>query len=83
MAPLVLTARWRRIAKAQLKAEPPCGMCLLKLTPATVCDHMKPHRGDPDLFWNGERQSLCKPHQSSTKQRQENRGYVVGSDTAG
>jgi hypothetical protein len=55
------TARWRQIAKHQLKAEPLCRNCLAagRITAATVCDHIEPHRGDPDKFWNGPFQSLC------------------------
>lgn len=34
-------------------------------TLATVADHIVPHRGDPDLFWNGDLQSLCKDHHDS------------------
>ncbi len=55
------TARWQRIAKHQLKNEPLCANCLKhgRITAATVCDHVEPHRGDPDKFWNGPFQSLC------------------------
>lgn len=55
------TTAWRKKAKAQLLDEPLCAYCLRegRITPATVADHVKPHRGDPDLFWNGELQSLC------------------------
>lgn len=29
---------------------------------ATEVDHVRPHRGDPDLFWDADNlQSLCKP----------------------
>jgi len=32
-----------------------------KLTPATVVDHIVPHRGDPILFWDEKNwQPLCK-----------------------
>lgn len=44
------------------------------ITAARVCDHVVPHRGDVDLFWNGERQSLCKTHHDRTKQREERAG---------
>jgi hypothetical protein len=79
------TARWRNIAREQFEKEPLCRKCLAQgaLTPATVCDHVKQHHGDPDLFWNGERQSLCDTHHSSTKQREEKRGYAIGSDAGG
>jgi 5-methylcytosine-specific restriction protein A len=76
-------ARWRRIAKAQLAAEPLCAMCLAQqlVTPATVCDHVDKHNGDPELFWHGKRQSLCATHHNSAKQREEHgRGQAVGVD---
>lgn len=30
------------------------------VTPATVADHVVPHKGNEELFWCGEVQSLCK-----------------------
>lgn len=50
-------------------------MCLREdiVTTATVCDHIDPHRGNPERFWNGPFQSLCKPHHDSAKQQAENR----------
>jgi 5-methylcytosine-specific restriction protein A len=79
------TARWQRIRAAQLAAEPLCRMCLAigRITPATVCDHVDPHRGDPAKFWTGPYQSLCDTHHSSDKQRIERGGKprpVIGED---
>lgn len=73
---LYWTARWRKIAKAQLDEHPLCIMCEGEgvIERATVCDHVVPHRGDVDLFWNGERQSLCKDHHDRAKQREERAG---------
>ena len=70
---LSLMAALRRL---QLQAEPLCRMCrdLGKLTPATTCDHVNPHRGDVEAFWSGPFQSLCTPCHSSTKQRSEGMG---------
>lgn len=58
---LYWTQRWRRLAKAQLADEPLCANCLKhgRITAATVCDHVEPHRGDEDKFWSGPFQSLC------------------------
>lgn len=55
------TSAWRKKAKAQLAAEPLCANCLKhgRITAATVADHPIPHRGNYDLFWNQELQSLC------------------------
>ena len=70
------TQRWRAKARAQLRAQPCCAECAKRgmVTVATVCDHVIPHRGDPDLFWQGEVQSLCATCHSSTKQAEERRG---------
>ncbi len=42
-----------------------------RLNLATVCDHVTPHRGNPDRFWNGPFQSLCVTHHNRDKQREE------------
>ena len=78
-------ARWRRKRHAQLTAEPLCAYCLQdkRLTPATVADHVQPHKGDPELFWHGKLQSLCKTHHDATKQRTERRGYSTACDING
>jgi hypothetical protein len=34
------------------------------------------------LFWNGKKESLYATHHSSTKQKEEARGYVIDSDVA-
>lgn len=66
-------ARWLRIRDKQLADEPLCRMCLAegRVTPATVCDHVEPHRGDPIKFWAGPFQSLCGSHHSRDKQGEE------------
>lgn len=78
------TQRWRRRSKAQLQAEPLCVMCLAanRTKAATVADHVVPHRGDEEAFWQGPLQSLCQHHHSQVKQREEVRGYsdAVGDD---
>ncbi|MFI5410153.1 HNH endonuclease signature motif containing protein [Kaistia sp. UC242_56] len=43
-----------------------------RAAPATVVDHIRPHRGDAELFWNADNwQSLCAHHHSKDKQSQE------------
>jgi 5-methylcytosine-specific restriction protein A len=77
------TARWQRLRLEQLRREPLCAMCLPRPTPATVCDHEKPHRGDAQAFWSGPFQSLCASHHNSDKQRIEKGGKpkpVIGID---
>lgn len=65
--------RWRAKRALQLQIEPLCRFCHERglLTPATIADHIEPHRGDRALFWNGEIQSLCGTCHSSVKQREE------------
>ncbi len=56
-------ARWRKARKAFLTRHPLCAECLKNgtLTPATVVDHIVPHRGDHALFWDEQNwQPLCK-----------------------
>ena len=56
-------AEWRRARKAFLQEHPLCAECMLKgrLAPATVVDHIIPHRGDKRLFWDERNwQPLCK-----------------------
>jgi 5-methylcytosine-specific restriction endonuclease McrA len=41
-------------------------------TSLLVCDHIKPHRGKEELFWDeGNLQTLCKPCHDSLKQAEE------------
>ena len=56
-------AKWRRARKRFLRSHPLCANCLSQgvLTPATVVDHIVPHRGDRALFWDENNwQPLCK-----------------------
>ena len=50
-------ARFRRARLAYLREHPLCAKCGRS---ATVLDHIRPHRGDPELYWNSENwQGLC------------------------
>jgi 5-methylcytosine-specific restriction endonuclease McrA len=50
---------WRKARSEFLAAHPTCRKCGW---PATVVDHVTPHKGDHSLFWNRSNwQSLCKP----------------------
>ena len=56
-------AQWQRTRASFLKKNPLCAQCLReqRLTPATVVDHIVPHRGDDMLFWDQANwQPLCK-----------------------
>jgi len=62
------TARWQRLRSHQLQREPLCAMCKRI---AEVCDHIEPHKGDEQRFWQGPFQSLCASCHNSDKQRME------------
>lgn len=56
-------SRWSRYRLAFLKKHPLCVKCEQgnRLTPATVVDHIIPHKGDKTLFWDTKNhQPLCK-----------------------
>jgi 5-methylcytosine-specific restriction protein A len=79
------TARWQKLRRRQLDREPLCRMCKDegRVTPASICDHREPHRGDAAKFWAGPFDSLCKPHHDSTKQSLEKGGkpkQAIGAD---
>jgi hypothetical protein len=47
-----------------------------KITAATVCDHIVPHRGDRILYFDADNlQSLCKLHHDGSKQLEEIKGF--------
>ena len=64
---------WQRRRRLQLLKHPLCKFCAERgvLMRAVIVDHVKPHRGDWNLFALGELQSLCKRCHDSTKQRLE------------
>ena len=56
-------SRWRRARDAFLRRNPLCITCgkAGRLEPSTVVDHVVPHRGDQDLFWDEANwAALCK-----------------------
>jgi hypothetical protein len=69
--------RWRKVARLQLAEHPLCANCLKegKITAAQVADHIVPHRGDVNLFWQGKLNSLCWSCHSNIKQQQEINGF--------
>lgn len=61
------TAEWQDARRIFLHDRPDCAFCGY---PATVVDHVIPHRGDKALFWDrGNWQPLCKPCHDRRKQR--------------
>lgn len=66
--------KWQKYRLSFLQRNPLCVYCLEqgRVTEAKVVDHIEPHRGDQDLFWNTDNhQSLCMSCHSSIKQREE------------
>jgi len=58
-------SRWQKARKVYLAKHPLCRHCEQegKVVPATVVDHIKPHKGNKRLFWDSSNwQSLCKRH---------------------
>lgn len=81
---LYRTRRWRDVRADQLSRHPLCAMCLPRVTAATVVDHViKDSKKTEEGFFAGPFASLCKAHHDSAKQKQERRGYVIGSDESG
>lgn len=56
--------RWQKARKAYLRKHPLCKHCEEngRIEPATVIDHIIPHRGDKQLFWDRDNnwQPLCE-----------------------
>ncbi|MFV0420598.1 HNH endonuclease [Oleidesulfovibrio sp.] len=55
--------KWREARKGFLRSNPLCASCLHtdRAVPATVVDHITPHKGDKALFWDRKNwQPLCK-----------------------
>jgi len=63
--PWYSSGRWGRIRKMERGI----------VTPAEICDHIEPHRGDVNKFWLGPFMSLCKRCHDSTKRMVETRGF--------
>jgi 5-methylcytosine-specific restriction endonuclease McrA len=62
-------SKWQIERVAYLKANPKCRRCG---SPATIVDHIIPHKGDRKIFWNrGNWQPLCVSCHSGWKQHQE------------
>lgn len=61
--------QWRKASKQFLRTFTNCALCN---APATLVDHITPHKGDQTLFWNEHNwQPLCTTCHSKQKQRQE------------
>ena len=66
--------RWRQHRLRFLKTHPLCRYCSGRgrIEPATVVDHIIPHKGDLELFWDqANHQPLCKTCHDSAKKLEE------------
>jgi 5-methylcytosine-specific restriction protein A len=74
---------WRAARKRYLTVHPLCAECerVGRFTVATVVDHVIPHKGHPDLFWNESNwQALCKPcHDRKTARSDGRFGKKIGT----
>lgn len=78
--------KWQQARIVHLREFPLCVECEKHDTikAASVVDHIKPHKGDLNLFWDRSNwQSLCKKCHDSYKQRLEKSGTVAGCDIHG
>lgn len=72
------TQRWRKESRLFLKLNPLCVECLAyNITEqARVVDHILPHNGSEELFWDAANwQSLCTQHHN-TKSAKEKKKRV-------
>lgn len=79
-------APWERAAAAYRMARPLCEYCLAgafghavgTVTPATLVDHLYPHRGDMGLFWDRRFWvAACKADHDGPKQAAERQGRAA------
>lgn len=69
--------KWRKARKGYLLLNPYCVECKKNgdYEPSTVVDHIEPHKGDQELFWNRKNwQALCASCHS-IKTAKEDGGY--------
>lgn len=79
-------ANWHKIRAAQLRDNPLCAYCINQglTTLATICDHIKPHKGNINLFTDRNNlQSLCKLCHDKTKAQIERKGFASGCNIDG
>jgi 5-methylcytosine-specific restriction endonuclease McrA len=77
---------WKTARSYQLALHPLCERCLQseEVVEATVVNHRVPFKGNWSLFIDPDNhESVCAPHHDALIQREEKRGYVIGSDLDG
>lgn len=78
--------RWEKARRTFLARSPLCLGCeaVGRVEPAVLVDHVEPHGGDSDRFWDTSKwQGCCKWHHDVVKQRLEDRfarGGLAASD---
>lgn len=68
--------RWRKARDAYLKEHPLCEICYNVgfIVASNTIDHIKPHKGDPVIFWDVSNwQALCKNCHDSKTAREDGR----------
>ena len=66
--------KWRKYRKSFLEQNPLCVICESEgdIKVATVVDHIIPHKGDSELFWDWENhQALCEFHHNQKTARED------------
>jgi 5-methylcytosine-specific restriction endonuclease McrA len=75
---------WRRRRRLHLQQQPLCAFCIERgvVTPATIADHVVPHRGNWNSFRLGTLQSLCNDCHVRMKHHFDLHGYTseIGAD---
>lgn len=81
---LYKTAAWLRMRKLKLSEQPLCARCnqLGVTTQATVVNHIKPHKGDVNLFHDYSNiEGVCAPcHDGVIKREERNKMPKVSLD---
>ena len=79
-------SRWQKARDSFLRSHPLCADHQQRghIVPATVVDHIIPHRGDSKLFWDHDNwQSLCRLCHDGHKQRMEHGSMTASCDLSG
>jgi len=75
--------QWQKERLLFLAEHPLCADCLKekRTTPATEVDHLIPHRGDAQVFWDVSNwQALCKQHHNSKTAREKILQHTQGGE---
>jgi 5-methylcytosine-specific restriction endonuclease McrA len=79
-------SKWQKYRAGYLLSHLYCVQCAKqgRRMLASVVDHIVPHRGDQEKFWDkANHAALCANCHNSYKQRLEKSGRIVGCDVSG